>query len=392
MLGRRRFIESAAAGLGAAGALAAASDKKIRLAVVGGGFGATFHWHEHPNCVVTAVTDLYGDRRDRLRKAYRCDNVYNSYEDLLSKRQDIDAVAIFSGGPDHYKHVRMAMDRGLHVCCAVPACYTLEEAEQLRALKEKTKLRYMMAESSYYRQAAIHARNLYKQGAFGEIFYTEVEYYHDFNFDERLNQRPSLWFHPDGSNSWRQGMPPMNYPTHSLGFVVGVTGERIATVSCVGIDERKRMAQVPTNRYHNPFFNQFALHRTNKGHTVRHNECRQIAANEMERAQWYGEKGSLLMAKSGIHPDIWQDRYGKPGPAKVPNFWASEMLPPAMRHESGHGGSAVFISAEFINALIEDREPAVNVYEALAMTVPGIVAHQSSLKNGEQMKVPGFDR
>jgi len=26
------------------------------------------------------------------------------------------------------------------------------------------------------------------------------------------------------------------------------------------------------------------------------------------------------------------------------------------------------------------------------MTVPGIVAHQSAVKGGEQLKVPGFDR
>jgi hypothetical protein len=63
-----------------------------------------------------------------------------------------------------------------------------------------------------------------------------------------------------------------------------------------------------------------------------------------------------------------------------------------MRLDSGHGGSHVFLSAEFINALVEDREPDINVYEALAMNVPGIVAHQSALKNGEQMKVPSFDK
>jgi hypothetical protein len=33
----------------------------------------------------------------------------------------------------------------------------------------------------------------------------------------------------------------------------------------------------------------------------------------------------------------------------------------------------------------------VNIYEALAMTVPGIVAHQSALKDGETMKVPQYD-
>ena len=63
-----------------------------------------------------------------------------------------------------------------------------------------------------------------------------------------------------------------------------------------------------------------------------------------------------------------------------------------MRLPSGHGGSHTFLSAEFINALVEEREPAIDVYESLAMTVPGIVAHQSALKNGEQLKVPRFDK
>jgi hypothetical protein len=67
------------------------------------------------------------------------------------------------------------------------------------------------------------------------------------------------------------------------------------------------------------------------------------------------------------------------------------MLPKAMRHASGHGGSAVFLSAEFVNALLGDREPECGIYDALAMTVPGIVAHQSSLKGGEQLNVPQFD-
>ena len=68
------------------------------------------------------------------------------------------------------------------------------------------------------------------------------------------------------------------------------------------------------------------------------------------------------------------------------------MLPEPMRHESGHGGSHVFISAEFVNALLENREPAIDVYESLAMTAPGIVAHQAALKEGEQLPVPQFDR
>ena len=79
-------------------------------------------------------------------------------------------------------------------------------------------------------------------------------------------------------------------------------------------------------------------------------------------------------------------------PVVVPEYWTSEMIPESMRHGSGHGGSAVFITAEFINALIEEREPEIDLYESLAMTAPGLAAHQSSLRGGEQLPVPQFER
>src|SRR5215471_16537047 len=104
-MGRRREFMSGLVAAGIAACAPAATDKKVRVAVVGGGFGASFYWHEHPNCVVTAVTDLYAVRRNKLRDAYRCDSVYDSLEDMLKKRNDLDAVAIFSGAPDHAKHV-----------------------------------------------------------------------------------------------------------------------------------------------------------------------------------------------------------------------------------------------------------------------------------------------
>jgi endogenous inhibitor of DNA gyrase (YacG/DUF329 family) len=77
--------------------------QKIRIGVVGGGFGSDFYWHKHPNCIVQAVSDLREDRRKRLMDIYRCSNVYNSLEDLI-KDQSVDAVAVFSGAPDHVRH------------------------------------------------------------------------------------------------------------------------------------------------------------------------------------------------------------------------------------------------------------------------------------------------
>lgn len=246
--------------------------KKIRIAVLGGGFGTNFQWHEHPNCEVVAATDLYPLRRQRLRDTYRCDSVYNSFEELLRTRaNDIDAVAVFSGAPDHVKHALMCFDRGLHVISAVPACLTLEDAEKLRDAKEKTGLRYMMAETSYYRQACIYARRKFQAGEFGKIFYSELEYYHDGERDKMVADKTSLYYNPDGSNSWRQGFPPMLYPTHSLGLIVGVTGERIASVSSLGWGDPALMEKLRANAYDNPFSNEFASMRTAGGNMVRCN-------------------------------------------------------------------------------------------------------------------------
>ena len=399
MTSRRDFIGSFVTGAAATsvalpGAASAAEtgQKKVRIAVLGGGFGSSFQWHEHPNCEVVAATDLYPPRRRRLRDTYRCDSVYNSFEELLRTRsKDIDAVAVFSGAPDHVKHALMCFERGLHVISAVPACLTLEDAERLRDAKEKTGLKYMMAETSYYRQACIYARRKFQAGGFGNIFFSELEYYHDGDRDKMMADKTSLYYNPDGSNSWRQGFPPMLYPTHSLGLLVGVTGERITKVSSLGWGDPEVMAKLRVNAYDNPFSNEFASMQTDRGNMVRCNQFWQIAAGG-ERAQWFGEKGSLYMAKQGFHPDMWHPRHGVPRPETVPDYWNSDMLPEAMRHSTGHGGSHAFLTAEFVGALMEDREPAVDLYESLAMTVPGVVAHESSRRKGEQLTVPSFDR
>ena len=72
---------------------------------------------------------------------YRCDNMYNSLEELLQKEKRLDAVALFTPPPQHVQARRNVHAAGACTSIrAVPACFTLEEAEKLRALKEKTGL------------------------------------------------------------------------------------------------------------------------------------------------------------------------------------------------------------------------------------------------------------
>ena len=357
------------------------SDRKIKIGIVGGGFGASFYWHEHPNCIVHAVSDLRTDRRQHLMEVYACNKSYESLERLILD-DEIEAVAVFTGAPDHVRHCKLVMDAGKHVISAVPAAMTLEECEQLLEAKLRNDRRYMMAETSYYRNYTIAARDLFKQEAFGELFYSEVEYYHprDAGSVARAFRK--------GQRTWRYGLPPMLYPTHSTGFLVGVTKERFTNVSCLGWGHpQSPYIKERDNAYDNPFDVQAGIFKTNRNHISRVNVFWQGVAHG-ERAQWFGTDLAFYSPGSSGQPFIIKGE-NTPDWETIPNFW--ERLPEPLRHDSGHGGSHTFITNEFIAALIEDREPAVDIYEALAMTAPGIVANESSLKGGEQLKVPQFD-
>jgi len=389
-LSRRGFLGTvgAAALVGAPGSApgpagpggSPAPQRRIRLGVVGGGFGADFQWHLDPQCVVEAVSDLRPDRRARLQKVYRCEKAYESLERLVLDPA-VEAVAVFTGAPDHARHVLEVFKHGKHCISAVPACLTLDEAARLKEAKERTGLAYMMAETSYYRWPAMLARQMWREGRFGRFLYSEVEYYHNLIGAVK----DGLSWH-DGKRTWRYGYPPMLYPTHSTGLHVGVTGERLTHVSCLawGDDD----PALRDNDYGNPFCNQAALFKTSGGNLCRCNVFWRVHADG-ERAQWLGDKMAIYMAGAGGQPFVVREA-GRPDVTALPDYLA--LLPEPMRVRTGHGDSHAFLTHEFIAALVENRPPAVDLYEALAMTVPGIVAMESSRRGGEQMKVPTFDK
>jgi predicted dehydrogenase len=395
---RRRFLQAgglAATALASSSRIAFAegtSDRKIRIGVVGGNFGRSFYWHEHPNCVVEAVSDLRPERRDALQKTYHCAKAYESLETLILDPR-VEAVAVFTPAPDHVRHVLACLKAGKHAICAVPAAMSLEECQALVDEVKRSGLTYMMAETSYYQQPTISARRMYQAGQFGEIFSTESEYHHA--------GLESLWFE-NGRRTWRYGFPPMHYPTHCTAHLLSVTGERLTSVRCIGWGDDDPMLR--DNAYKNPFWNATALFKTDKGHAFRVAIFWKGAHRGTERAQYYGTKASFFFPHpNGLGPIIVrsgnQTEKDSGGFArqlspfeqyKQPKWWQTDMLPPPLRHDSGHEGSHTFLTHEFLEALLQERLPTVNVHEAVAYTAPGIVAHQSALRGGENLAIPSF--
>ena len=370
------------------------NSKKIRIGIVGGRFGCSFQFHEHPDCVVQAVSDLRPERREKLMKVYNCSNSYESLG-VLVKDKKIDAVAIFTEGPNHVKHVLECLKHGKHVLCAVPAIWgSIEEAETLHEAVKKSGLIYMMAETSYYQQSTISARKFYQEGKFGNLFYCESEYQHP--------GLESLFFE-NGKRTWRYGAAPMHYPTHCTAHLISVTGERLEKVMCNGWGDEHPILK--DNAYGNPFWNESAMFTTNKGNSFRINVWWKGAHLGCERAQWIGDKMSFYTANplgsspSLIHSSEQFDKddagfvrsKGRKEEYQQPEWWATDLLPEPLRHNSGHEGSHPFITHEFVTACIQSRKPTVDIYEALAYTLPGIIAHESALKGGVQLAIPQFD-
>ncbi len=373
---RRDFVERvgmAGAALSLGGIAAAAekdwrpfSDRKIRVGIAGYGlcrFGAQFGFQKHPNVKVVAVTDLIPARRAGLAKACRCEKTYASCEEMI-KDNNIEAVFIATDAPSHARLAIAALRHGKHVASAVPAVFgSLEDADSLFEAVKKSGLKYMMFETSCFHQDLYAWRQRYLAGVLGKIIYSEGEYFHHFRV-------PLGGYNPKtnrvDTNGWRKGLPPQWYPTHSNAYYVGVTGGRFTEVSCMGMRSIVPHLRPENNAYKNPFGSEVALFRTSEGGMSRMAVAWDIPTHGGERGRVYGQKYDKARVNTKRPP-----------------------LPTNV-DAGGHGGSHGYLMSEFVDAVLRDRKPWVDVAQALNMTVAGIVAHRSALKDGELLKIPQY--
>ena len=342
------------------------SDRKIRVGIVGYGvcgFGAVFSFQDHPNVEVAAVSDLDPGRCAELARLCRCEKTYPSAEKLVED-DSLEAVFIATDAPSHARLSIAALQHGKHTASAVPACFgSLEEADKLFEAVKTTGLKYMLFETSCFHAELYAMRRLYDAGALGRLVYAEGEYFH-YMADPI-----------DSSKGWRVGLPPQWYPTHSNAYYVGVTGGSFTEVSCMAMPSILYWLKPENNPYKNPFGTEIALFRTSEGGSARMAVSWDTPGDGGERGRVRGQRGTFY--------DKYQGLEKNPPDTKRPP------LPPGVE-AGGHGGSHGRLMNEFVTAILEDRKPLVDVAAALNMTVAGIVAHQSALKDGELMKIPQY--
>jgi predicted dehydrogenase len=382
----------------------------ISLGLVGlGRFGSGFAelFRRHPLVSRVALCDREPERaarfarreswRDKLRPA----DVYETLDDIC--RSDLDALVIMTQPWLHAPQCVQAMESGKHVFSAVPILTVpdggeiLEWCDRLVETVRRTGQRYMMGETVYYSAEAVYCRRRAREGAFGAFVHSEGEYFHPFDSaqhgdlrkvarDNLASQAGREWAARYGEYAARGARDgPMHYPTHSLSGPLSVTGAHALKVCAWGTAPHTDDPVLA----HNPFSNETALFKMSDGSTLRACEHRECSVGRVA-FRIYGTRASFdggcwISDAEVTRPDVETMR--EPLPPKVTEAWgdAAEALV-----DAGEAGACTRLVHEFVEAVVQDRMPAINVWEAVRYMAPGVMAHRSALRDGEVLEVPDW--
>ena len=390
--------------------------KKLSLAVIGcGEFARCFVplFKAHPYVEKVLVCDLVRSRAEDYSARFGTE-IADSFEEVL-RSKEINAVAVFTDRHLHGRMVKESLLAGKHVYSAVPMASSVEECLEIVETVRRTGLTYMMGETCIYYPCSMFCREGYEKGEFGRFVFGEAQYYHDISHFP-VNYR---------SDMKNAGLPPFFYPTHSTAMLLHATGSYVTKVVAMGYEDQEEdgIYKAGVNRWDNVISNGYSLMKLENGGTIRINECRRIGykAPSSYISGFYGTKGSYQfsnaqhlvtrLTKEGVdlrdvsaevNPRAMEEHRGDPDfKERVANHaWQGDSFSPqhdaraARLPESfrglpnGHMASHQLLVDDFCTAAFEGTLPTVDAALAARYTIPGLLAHESILKDSEPLRVP----
>lgn len=95
----------------------------------------------------------------------------------LSAEKRMEAVAIVTPNALHYPFAKMLLENGFHVICEKPMTITVDEAEELEKLVQKTKLSFALTHTYTGYPMVRQMRDLIASGVLGTIQRIDAQYY-----------------------------------------------------------------------------------------------------------------------------------------------------------------------------------------------------------------------
>jgi len=342
----------------------------------------------HPQLNVTALCDLNTDTLADLGAAFNLPEaaLHTDYDQFLTAPMDI--VMIATPIRFHAEQTIKALAAGKHVLCEQTAAYTVEDCACIVDAVKRSGKAYMMAENYCYFHYVRQWQEIVKAGKLGPIYYAEAEYVHEIE-DLLLNKHTGEYY-------WRHERPPIWYCAHTLGPLLTLMDDRIIAASGSHAGFHKH----PEQRDHLGFLDfEVGLFRTQKGAVIKIARS-QVAPRypHMVYYSLYGTKGYVENGRNGSNTNgyLWiegetpNDAHGHRCAQVIECNVVDPAAPEEAKH-GGHGTSEYYMLRDFLAAIENGTRPPIDVIRAMDFTIPGIIAHESAMSDGNWRDVPLFD-
>jgi predicted dehydrogenase len=166
-------------------------NRKLRMGMIGGGknafIGAVHRIAANMDGMIELVCGAFSSHPDNARESGQAlflpeDRVYLSYQEMLDKEsrlpasKKMDFVSIVTPNHLHFAPAMLALEKGFHVVLDKPMTFSLEEALQLQKKVQETGLLLCLTHTYSGYPMVKQARQMVKEGAFGQIRKVYVEY------------------------------------------------------------------------------------------------------------------------------------------------------------------------------------------------------------------------
>jgi predicted dehydrogenase len=143
----------------------------------------------------------------------------------------IDFVSIVTPNDAHFAPAKAFLEAGFHVVCDKPLALTLEQAEELARIVEKTGRVFALTHNYTGYPLVRHARHLFRSGEMGTVRKVIVEYLQDWLMEplEKQGSKQAAW----RTNPAESGIGGAigDIGTHAFNLVEYVTGDLVNSVS-----------------------------------------------------------------------------------------------------------------------------------------------------------------
>ncbi len=322
----------------------------------------------------------------------------------LVERDDLDAVIIATYWQWHTPMAVDAMIAGKYVGVEVPAALSIDECWQLVNTSEETGIPCMMLENWSFRQDNLAILNMIREGMFGDIVHCHCAHSHDC-IDH--------WFFDSetGEDRWpAEFLLKYNrdqYPTHSLGPVLswldipcGDTFDHITSmatdsksINAMFIDEFGKDHPGAQREYTQGDI-VTSMIRTKKGKTIIVNYDMQLPRPYDNRWAVQGTMGIYNEQRNALYlkhtsPEYhqwepfppYQDKYNH-------RFWQKG----SSYQGGGHGGVDLIELGYFAEAVQDQKQTPLDVYESVLMSCVVALSGDSIAKGSQPVEVPDFTR